>query len=71
MPGFTQGTHAAGVGALDQSIGLVNAKRGHDAARPGASGDASADPGGRPSVDARAGSEFRPVIAKSSPKSAS
>src|SRR5271156_2262708 len=43
-------------GWLDQLIALVNAKRGPDADRTGASGNASADAGGRPSVGTGAGS---------------
>ena len=43
-------------GWLDQLIGLVNAKRGPGAERAGASRDASADMGGRRSVDTGAGS---------------
>ncbi len=43
-------------GWLDQLIALVNANRGIDAERGGASGNASADGGGRPSVRMGAGS---------------
>ena len=43
-------------GWLDQLVGLVNASRGPDAQRAGASGHASADAGGRPTVRLGAGS---------------
>jgi Glycosyl transferase family 2 len=52
---------------LDQLIAPVNAKRGPDSERAGASGNASADWGGRPTVESGAGSGD-PRTAPSAPR---